>query len=160
MKKAIIIIVVVFLIIFAIIGSVLMLFNKEKNSISSADFDTIMTQKEFSVRDATHQFSDFGYMKQVHFATSVDESLQIDFYETKDDESAIRFFRQKREQMELSKGNVSAQTSAEFKNNAKFTLSSNGKYKVVSRINNTVIYVSADEVNKDTIKTILKEIGY
>ena len=35
----------------------------------------------------------------------------------------------------------------------------NGKYMVVSRIDNTVIYVNVNDNYKDTVKDILKELG-
>lgn len=34
------------------------------------------------------------------------------------------------------------------------------KYQVVSRIDNTVIYVDADEAYKDDVKDFLKQLGY
>jgi len=45
-------------------------------------------------------------------------------------------------------------------NNSKYTLKTNGEYKVVSRIEDTVIYVDVDEKYEDDVKEILKEIGY
>ena len=60
----------------------------------------------------------------------------------------------------LNKEKTSIETNVELKNYSKYTLLSSGKYMVVSRINNTVIYVNADANYKDNIKNILDELGY
>ena len=58
------------------------------------------------------------------------------------------------------KSNSSVQTNINGKNYSKYTLSSDGKYMIVSRINNTVVYLDVDSSYKDEIKTILNELGY
>ena len=47
-----------------------------------------------------------------------------------------------------------------MKNYSKYTLQSDNKYMVVSRIEDTVVYVKVDSKYKDQIKDLLKEIGY
>lgn len=59
-----------------------------------------------------------------------------------------------------SKGNITSETSVSLKNYSKYTLSSNGKYKVISRIGNTLLYLNVDSTYENTIKDILKQIGY
>lgn len=58
------------------------------------------------------------------------------------------------------KSNSSAQTNISGKNYSKYTLSSGEKYMVVSRINNTVVYLDVNSNYKDEVKTILSELGY
>ena len=45
-------------------------------------------------------------------------------------------------------------------NNSKYTLKTKDEYKVVSRIEDTVIYADVDEKYEDEVKEILKEMGY
>lgn len=47
-----------------------------------------------------------------------------------------------------------------MKKSIKYTLSSNNKYMVVSRIANTVIFVNVGSQYKDTIQKLLKEFDY
>jgi len=160
MKKLVIIVTLVMLIIFTIFGVVFMNLNKEKTSITSSEFYNIMSQKGYSLQDANNQFLDYNYIKQVYIALSSDYSYQIEFYEFSDDSYATSFYNNNQSIFESSKGNASAQTNVGLKNYSKYTLSSNGRYMVVSRIDNTVIYVEVDDNYREDIKSILDELGY
>lgn len=160
MKKPVIIAIIAIVIVVAIVGVVFISLNKEKTAITASDFYTTMSQKGYLVQDASSQFSDYNYVKKSYIATSKDYSYQIEFYELADDSYATSFYNNNKSIFESSKGNVSAETSVGLKNYSKYTLSSNGKYMVVSRINNTVIYVDVNDSYKDTVKSVLKELGY
>jgi len=164
MKKNFIFIILGILgILLALIISGIALFSsltKEKESINAEEFKTIMQEKGFIVSDATSQFSQYDYIKQVYVAASDDYSYKIEFYELSDIEYATSFYNNNKAIFESSKGIASANTSVSIKNYSKYTLSTNGQYKVVSRIDNTVIYLDVDSGNKDAVKDLLKEIGY
>lgn len=160
MKKTLIIVIIAVVLILAIVGVIFINLNKEKTSITASAFYDIMSQKGYIVQDAKSQFSDYDYITQVYIAASEDYSYQIEFYELSDDSYATSFFNNNKSIFESSKGNASAQTSVALKNYSKYTLSSNGKYMVLSRIDNTVVYVNVDDTYKDSIKTILDELGY
>lgn len=160
MKKPVMIAIIAVVIILVILGVIFINLNKEKTSITASSFYTTMSQKEYSVQDATSQFSDYDYVQQVYIAASNDYSYQIEFYELSDDSYATSFYNNNKSIFESSKGNASAETSVSLKNYSKYTLSSSGKYSVVSRIDNTVIYVNVDDKYKDTVKAVLDELGY
>lgn len=160
MKKSVIIAIIAVTIVVAIIGVIFVNLNKEKNSITASNFYTIMSQKEYSVQDASSQFSGYDYVKQAYIAISKDYNYQIEFYELLDDAYATSFYNNNKSIFEASKGNASSETSVGLKNYSKYTLSSNGKYRVVSRIDNTVIYVDVDDNYEDTVKALLDELGY
>lgn len=160
MKKPVIIAIIVVVIVIAIVGVIFVNLNKEKISITASSFYTTMSQKGYTVQDANNQFLEYDYIKQVYIAANKDYSYKIEFYELLDDSYATSFYNNNKSIFEASKGNVSAETSVGLKNYSKYTLSSNGKYMVVSRIDNTVIYVKVDDSYKDTVKAILDELGY
>lgn len=165
MKKSVIITIIVAVIIAAIIGVsiigvIFINLNKEKDSITSSNFYTTMSQKGYTVQDANSQFSEYDYIKQAYIAANKDYSYQIEFYELLDDSYATSFYNNNKSIFESSKGNASTETNVELKNSSKYTLLSNSKYMVISRINNTVIYVKVDDSYKDTVKDILDELGY
>ena len=160
MKKPVIIAIIAVVIIVAILGVIFINLNKEKNSITASSFYDTMSQKGYSVQDATNQFSAYNYIKQAYIAVSEDSNYQIEFYELQDDSYATNFYNNNKSNFESSKGSTSAETSVGLKNYAKYTLSSNGKYMVVSRIDNTVIYVDVEANYKDNVKSILDELGY
>lgn len=160
MKKTVIIGIIAVVIVIAIVGVIFINLNKEKTSITASDFYTTMSQKGYVVQDSSNQFSEYNYLKESYIAAIKDYSYQIEFYELVDDSYATNFYNNNKSIFESSKGSVSAETSVGLKNYSKYTLSSNGKYMVVSRINNTVIYVNVDDSYKDTVKSLLNELGY
>lgn len=160
MKKTVIIALIAVVVVIAIVGVIFVNLNKEKKSITASSFYTTMSQKGYNVQDANRQFAEYNYIKQAYIAINKDNSYQIEFYELLDDSYATSFYNNNKFIFESSKGNASAETNVGFNNYSKYTLSSNGKYMVVSRINNTVIYVNVDDNYKDTVKDILDELGY
>ena len=97
---------------------------------------------------------------QVYIAISSDSTYQIEFYELSDSDYASSFFNNNKKTFEDSKSSGSAETSVSAGNNAKYTLTTNGKFKVVSRIDNTVIYLNVDDDYKSSVKDVLKDLGY
>jgi len=51
-------------------------------------------------------------------------------------------------------------SNVEISNYATYTLKVNGKYKYLSRVGNTFVYVDVDEAYEDTVKEIMDEINY
>ncbi len=163
MKKAtkIILIVTAILVIAAIITAIVFLnLNKSKEAIESVMFKTKMEEKGLTIMDASSQFLSVPEIGQVYLALEKNNNYKIEFYEFSNVDYAISFYNTNKNTFELTKGNASAETSVDLNNYAKYTLSSNGKYMVVSRIEDTVIYSSVDDQYRDVIKEILKEIGY
>lgn len=134
--------------------------NKEKTPVSAEEFKTTLEGKEFNVIDANSQLSSISQIKQAYLAIENGYNYQIEFYELEDDSSATTFYNNNKNNFEASKGSASSNTNIAGKNYEKYTLSSNGKYMVVSRIANTVIYLSVKDEYSSTVKDILKEIDY
>lgn len=132
----------------------------EKTQISSEAFKTTLEGKEFNVIDANSQLSSISQIKQAYLAIESGYNYQIEFYELADDSSATTFYNNNKNNFEASKGDASAEKNLKGQNWEKYTLSSNGKYMVVSRIANTVIYLSVKDEYSSTVKDILKEINY
>lgn len=132
----------------------------KKTSITASTFNTTMKEKGYTVQDVGSQFSNYNYVKQAYVAVNKDYSYQIEFYELQDDSYATSFYNNNKSNFESSKGNASAETSVALSNYAKYTLSANGKYKVISRIDNTVIYVDVDDNYKGDVTSLLDELGY
>lgn len=161
MKKKILFI-VLGIILVVLIGGIILFssLNKEKESMTASEFKNLMQEKGFVVSDATSQFSEYGYVEQVYVAAPSGYAYKIEFYELSNEDYAISFYNNNKSIFESSKGNASGETSVSMKNYSKYTLSTGGKYKVVSRIDNTVVYLNVDSSHKDTVKDLLKELGY
>lgn len=161
MKKKILFIVLGIILVVGIALSVLFVsLNKEKESMTPSEFKSVMKEKEFVVSDATSQFSEYEYVEQVYIAAPSSYEYQIEFYELSDDDYAIRFYNNNKSIFESSKGSTSGETSVSMKNYSKYTLSTGGKFKVVSRIDDTVLYLDVDDEYKNEVEDLLKELGY
>lgn len=132
----------------------------EKPSITADTFVSTMEAKGYEIVDAKDQFPDEDSIQKVFIAISPEKNYQIEFYDMVDIDAATILYNKNQQLFESSRGNVSGSTSAEIGNYSKYTLTTNGKYKAVSRIDNTVIYLNVPESVKETVAEVLKEIGY
>lgn len=131
-----------------------------KTSITSDDFKNKMESNGYTVQDATNQMASYDYIKKVYIAISNDSTYQIEFYELSDSDYATSFFNNNKSIFEDSKSSVSTETSVNLGNHNKYSLTANDKFKVVSRIDNTVVYLDVDENYKSSVKDILDDLGY
>ena len=98
--------------------------------------------------------------KMVYIAINKDSTYQIEFYELSNKDYASNFFNNNKKTFEDSKSSGSTETSVSIGNNEKYTLTTKGKFKVVSRIDNTVIYLNVNDNYKSSVKDVLKDLGY
>lgn len=159
MKKILIIVGIVLLL---LIGGCVALFNSlniEKVSITADMFNNLMTEKGYTLFDTTSQFAQYdGYMIKSYAAYK--DGYQIEFYELSSVENAISMFNTNKAKFESQKDNASVYSSTSMNNYATYSLTTGGKYKYLSLIDNTLIYIDADDNYKDAIKLVVKEIGY
>lgn len=145
----------------AVVGVVIINKNINKEPISARDFKDIMKDKDFEIIDAKeNQFAEYDYIEKAYVALEEDYDYQIEFYKLDKEDDAIDFYEHNKEIFEDSKGSSSVGNETKMGNNSKYTLKTKNEYKVVSRIENTVIYVDVDEKYEDEVKEILKEMGY
>lgn len=159
MKKALIIIGIILIILVGVVFVVFNTLNKEKTPISADTFNTIMEGKGYIMIDSTSQFSQYGnYMSKSYVAQKT--GYQIEFYELSSEENAIDMYNTNKLLFEAQKTNASVSATTSINNYSTYSLTTNGEYKYLSRIDNTFIYVDVDESYKDTVKDLMKEIGY
>lgn len=159
MKKALIIIGIIVIVLVGIVLVVFNTLNKEKTPISANTFNTTMESKGYIMTDTTSQFAQYGnYMSKSYAAQKT--GYQIEFYELSSEENAISMYNTNKTKFESQKSNASASATASMNNYATYSLTTNGKYKYLSRIDNTLVYIDVDESYKDVVKDIMKEIGY
>ena len=163
MKKVLIVIGIIILVMMLVIGGVIFtlisVFNKEKTPMFAEDFYSIMEERGYTMTDATSQFDQYtNYIKKAYIAQNTD--YQIEFYELSNEENAISMYNTNKSKFESQKSNVYSHATTNMKNYSTYALTANGKYKYISRIDNTMIYLDVDEEYKDPIKNLMKEIGY
>ena len=144
----------------AIVGGVIISKNLNKEPISVKAFKEKMEYKDFEIQDILEQFEGENYIKKACIALEEDYEYQIEFYKLDEEEDAINFYNSKKEPLENSEVSTSSKKERNMGNNSKYIVVTGEKYKVVSRIENTVIYADVDLKYQDKVEELLKEIGY
>lgn len=169
MKKpvmiAIIAVVIVAIIVAIIVGIFLNKPNKEdgnkQQEITDAEsFRNAMQEKGYIVMDAKNQFANYSKIEKVYIATNESYSYQIEFYQISEDAYATSFYNNNKSKFEATKTENSVETNNDLENNSKYTLTTEDKYKVVSKVNNNIVYLDVKLEYKDTVIKILEELGY
>lgn len=132
----------------------------KKDALVADDFKSKMESLGYVVQDATDQFSSDSGVEKVYIALNSDASHQIEFYVVETESQAISAYSTNKSNFENLKSSSAVNTEVNLSNYSKYTLSSNDKFMVISRIDNTFIYVNSDDTYKNNIKKALDNLGY
>lgn len=91
-----------------------------KQAITSSDFKSKMQNKGFDVQEATDQFVNYEYIKQVYIAVNNRSNHQIEFYEKLDTIGAESFYETNKEVLKNEKGSSSVYSLVTLGNHSKF----------------------------------------
>lgn len=130
----------------------------KKTAVTPEQFKSSMESRGYQVQDATEQFPEGSGVDKVYIALKDD--YQIEFYQVETAEQAKLAFSQNKADFQALKGSSDLETNVESDQSSKYTLKTNGMYMVISRIDNTFIYVNADGKVKQEIEEVLKELDY
>jgi hypothetical protein len=130
-----------------------------KTSITGETFSQMAKAEGYRVVDITSQY-DSDLAKSVLLAVDPSESFQIEYFETVNESDAISSYQGNLSTMEAAKGSPYAGTSMSGMNYNKSTMVTNGEFYVVSRIDNTFIFVHTSETNKSAVESMLDKLGY
>ncbi|MBR2744665.1 MAG: hypothetical protein IKE01_05165 [Clostridia bacterium] len=135
---------------------------QKKKSITSSEFQSVMKSKNYIVQDGKSQYASYPEITECYLSAPTDRSFTIEFYVLDSDSSAQGMFAKNKSIFEEAKNSskTRAESSISLANYAKYTLKVDDKYKVVSRIDNTLIYVDAPVKSKDEVSNILESLGY
>lgn len=131
---------------------------EDKTKLSAEEFKTKMSDKEFTVQDATAQLED-EFVEKVYVAITPDK-YQIEFFEVKDEDVAKSSYEMNKEKIEEKKGTVSTHSEVNMGNHSKYSLGTDDRWMVVSRIDNTFIYLNVDQEYKEEVNAVLEMLGY
>lgn len=130
-----------------------------KESLEASTFKTLMEKRGFSVLEQTSTvISENSAVEVSYIAETTGARYAIEYYSFDGEVSAQAFYAKKQE--ELAKTGAQAYTEVNIGNYSKYTLVHNNKFSAISRVSNTIVYVSADNNYAEEIKGVLKDIGY
>lgn len=131
----------------------------KKTAITTDDFITLSKSKGYAISDVTSQYESYGYINEGTVAQSKD-GFQVEFYVLKDEVYATNMFNTNKTNFENSKGNSSTSSSSSMGNYSSYSLTSNGYYMHVCRVDNTLLYVRVKDTYKATVKDFIENLGY
>ena len=130
-----------------------------KQSLKAEEYKNIMEEKGYNTLDATGQFTQ-KFVKKVYLAVSNESTYQIEFYEIDTEKNAKDFYDNNKKIFEDSKTSGSVDSYVELGNHEKYTLKTGDTYKVISRIDNTIVYANVSKEFKADVNKVIKDIGY
>ena len=131
----------------------------KKTVISNSDFTIKAQENNYTVVDVTSQYSSYDVIEKATVAKSSD-GWQVEFYTLKDKSEASKMFNTNKTKFEGYKGSTSTESSSSMSNYSKYSLTSNGYYMYLCRVDNTLLYVRVKDNYKSTVKDFIKELGY
>lgn len=161
-KKALVVVLIVVLLIVAVISTgvylVVKFVNVEKEALTAKEFISIMEEQDFLVGEVTDQFEDADIEVEEAYV-AVGDDYQIEFYTFEDEENAEMFFKVNK--AKFDEDSASSRVTLNGKNFTSFSITTDGEYRFVERVDDTVIYLDVDEEYKDEVKELVKEeLGY
>lgn len=132
--------------------------NKEK--ITAEEFKTEMEESGLEVVDQTDSLEEQEYQK-IYVAVK-DKKYKIEYYLMDSGDSAKALYDYFKENLEKKYGNNKKAVilGSDFENQAHYQVSVSDYYYEVVRIEDTVLYATADSNEKKEVKSIIKELGY
>jgi len=156
MKKTLILATVALMLATALIGC-----NVSRAPIDAATFAEKAEAAGYRIQNAIDQLAE-GKADDYLIAIAGAETInyQIEFIVVPTVQQAITAYQDNRADFEAQKGSTSSYSSVSLGNVSSYKLTSNGRYFVISRIENTFVYINASVEYKDGIVDFLKTIGY
>lgn len=153
--KRVLLVIVLFLCVFSLTGC------GTKKSITANDFKTYMEKSGYYILDSTSQYKDSFTLKQGYIAINANRTYQIEFIEFNTIDEASKIYDINKNIMEGKKGqSISGYVDTTGENFSNYRVVTNGRYRVLSRINNTLIYVDEDQAYMNEINKIIKRLRY
>ena len=163
MKQKVVIIVLIISLLMAvgILAVVLIVKNIdfEKDAIKAREFASLMEDENYDVADVTSQYEAYG-IDEAYIAIEYDQDYQIEFYELSSDSKAKSMFESNKDYFEDRAGSSKVTTSYSIGNYNLYSLTSNGDYMYLCRVDNTLLYIDVEDEYKDEVKDIVEELGY
>ncbi len=142
-----------------ILGLILVGCGKAKEAATVVDFNTHMESAGFTITDATDQYPE-GAVEAVSIA--MNDNYKIEFYIVPSTEQAEGAYATNKATIEGMKeqSTFSSEKSVGLSNYANYHLTTDDGYYVVSRIENTFLYITAPVAHKDEIAELVSGLGY
>ena len=152
-------IIVVSLLLVSAVVIVFLVLGKGKESITASEFYDEMNDEGLMVIDVTDQYASYG-IDEAYIAVESNQEYQIEFYELSSVSKAENMIETNNEYFKDRAGSKRVTSSYGFGNYDIYSLTSNGDFMYLCRIDNTLLYIDVDDSYKDEVKEIIDELDY
>lgn len=132
---------------------------KNKKAINFEEFKEKATTNNYIVSDITSQFEKSKIVENAVTANKLGEWV-VEFYTLKSDSNAEYMFDYNKEEASSKKVNNSKETSSSSGNYSTYSLTNNGYYIYICKVDNTLLYTKVNEQYKDEVNKFIQELGY
>ena len=153
MKKFFLISFICFIMLFALTGC------GNKTVITTDNFIAKAENLGFETADITEQYADFPHVQEGTVAYNSD-GAKVEFYVIDNISNATSMFNNNKYDFESAKGSSAIESSSAIGNYSSYSLTSDGYYMHVCRVENTLVFIKVEERHKDAVKELTKELGY
>lgn len=160
MKKGLKIVLLISLVL--VIAAVVVFFvviDKEKEYMSAKEFYDEMEDEGYVMVDITAQYAAYG-IDEAYLAVKPNQEYQIEFYELSSVSKAESMFESNKDYFKERAGSKRVTSSYGFGNYDIYSLTSNGDFMYLCRIDNTLLYIDVDDSYKNEVKEIIDELDY
>lgn len=131
----------------------------EKEYMSAKQFYYEMEDEGYVMVDITAQYEAYG-IDEAYLAVKPNQAYQIEFYELSSISKAESMFESNKDFFEDRAGSTRVRSSFGFSNYDTYSLTSNGDFMYLCRIDNTLLYIDVDDRYKEEVKEIIDELEY
>lgn len=128
-----------------------------KSVLSTTAFSSVLKSHDFEIIDITNQYSKEPNIDKVYIGKNKDK-YQIEYFIILNEETAKTIFNENIKAYNNLSGTT--KTKVEGNNFIKYTFLTNSYYVVISKVENTFIYIEAPIDYKNEIDIILEEMNY
>jgi hypothetical protein len=146
----------------SLILSLAMLFGgcgQNRSAISAEAFTSALEKAGFTIKDITADYPS-DYVDKALLAVNKEGTFQFEYFNVATPEYAAADFNDNMNSLQANKGGNSSQTNLQVGNYGYYSLTDGDQFTLITRIEDTFIYVSAPKANTDQIKEIIKSLGY
>ena len=130
-----------------------------KNALTTDNFKTISKNNSYAIIDVISQYEVYNYVTEATVAQSSD-GWQVEFYVLSDNAYATGMFNNNKSIFEGYKGSSAVESSSSMGNYETYSLTSDGYYMYLCRVDNTLFYARVEDTYKDAVKNFVEELGY
>jgi len=130
-------------------------------AITTDDFISIMSEAGYVVEDGM-DYKEDGRMPigAISYFLTYCDGFYVEFFEFDSSANARKAHNDVQRYLENNRGRSSSQTRVNFPSYNRFTQTTDGRYAVLSRIENTLVMVVTSSQNRDAVSAVLWLLSY